>query len=635
MSVPSRNSDRLPSPSHDEPVLLSAILESAMDAIVAVDGAQKIVLFNTAAERMFGYERDDVLGQSLALLLPERFRDAHRHHLATFIATGSTSRAMGQLRPLAARRSGGAEFPIEATISQIEIDGYPYAMAIVRDISARYEADIALHRQLTLLNLAYDAILARSPDGRITFWNQGAEALYGYSAAEAIGQLSHEFLKAGPDDQLQSCAWALETTGTWEGELLHSQRDGTTIAVESRLVAVNEPNDRYVLEVHRDITARKLAGMEHLEVIGREARARASTIAMTEQRDRLQEILDRLPAGVVIAQGPDIRIEFSNAAFAELATGSASPSSEPRYGQNFDLIRADGVPLGSGGNPLRRALTGERLQNLQLNLKRGDGTTVPISVHAAPIQSGTSAEPRAIVIFQDVTQIQQAEQLKDDFLALVSHELRTPLTAIHGGARLLSSRTSALSSEDRGEILNDVVNESERLDQLLSNLTTLASLLGGRLEPMTEPVLVSSMIRTAIASIAPRHRNHAFTVELPPALPPLEADPALIEQLLRNLYENAAKYSPDGGSISTHAETLGDAVIISITDEGIGIAPEHLTQIFERFRRVGETTRIRGMGLGLYLSRLLAEAQGGRLTATSPGLGQGSTFSISLPIVAE
>lgn len=631
MSVSSRNSDRLPSLSRDEPVLLSAILESAMDAIVVVDGAQQIVRFNTAAERMFGYRRDAVLDQSLDLLLPERYRSVHQHHLAAFIATGSTARAMGHLRPLAARRSDGAEFPIEATISQVEIDGRPYAMAIVRDISARYEADLALHRQLRLLNLAYDAIFTRSPDGRITFWNRGAEALYGYSAAEAVGRLSSELLKAGPEDQVQECDRALEISGTWEGELLHAQRDGTVIAVESRLVAVNEPNDRYVLEVHRDVTARKQAEREHLEVIDREARAHASTIAMTEQRDRLQEILDRLPAGVVIAEGPDTRIEFTNAAFVELVSGSGMPP----QGHDFVLTRADGMPLGSNGHPLRRALAGERLHNVQLALKRADGITIPISVHAAPIRAGNAGKPRAIGIFQDTTQLQQAEQLKDDFLALVSHELRTPLTAIHGGARLLATQKTTLAPEDREEILGDVVSESERLDQLLSNLTTLALLLGGRLEPMTEPVLISSIVRTTIASIANRHRAHTFVVDLPSGLPPMEADPALTEQLLRNLYENAAKYSPDGGNISTRVDVSGETVTISITDEGIGIAPEHLSQIFERFRRVGETSRIRGMGLGLYLSRLLAEAQAGELTASSAGAGQGSTFSITLPILAE
>lgn len=507
-----RDPTRVSSPAHNESALLNAIFESAMDAIVAVDSDQTIVRFNTAAERMFGYERGEVLGHPLDQLLPARFLDAHRHHVRSFIATGDTTRAMGHLRPLVARRSDGTEFPIEATISQVKIQGRPFATAIVRDITARRQAET-----------------------------------------------------------------------------------------------------------------------DRLKVIEGEVAARAEAASVAEQRDRLQEILDNLPAGVVIAEGAGATIAFSNAAFAQLVT-SSDTSAATRHHQDFTMLRSDGTPLDANASPLRRALAGERLQNLQLVVQRLDGSRIPVSIHAAPIYSASATKPHAIVIFQDVTLLQQADQLKDDFLALVSHELRTPLTAINGGARLLSSRGRMLSPEERVEILNDVVIESERLDQLLGNLTTLSSLLGGRLEPATEPILIGPLIRSVTASVDPRYPSLMFAVDLPAATPPVEADPALVEQLLRNLYENAAKYSPDGGRIATQATVAGGRVTISIADEGIGIAPQHLDQIFERFRRVGDTSGIRGMGLGLYLSRMLAEAQGGTITATSPGPGLGSTFSISLPV---
>src|SRR3954447_7746697 len=116
--------------------LLDAILESAMDAIIVVDALQRILLFNHAAESMFDVPRTEMIGQSLDRLLPRRFAHTHHRDVGTFISTGSTSRAMGHLRPLTAVRADGAEFPIEATISQITIEGQPYAAAIVRDISA-------------------------------------------------------------------------------------------------------------------------------------------------------------------------------------------------------------------------------------------------------------------------------------------------------------------------------------------------------------------------------------------------------------------------------------------------------------------------------------------------------------------
>jgi histidine kinase len=136
----------------------------------------------------------------------------------------------------------------------------------------------------------------------------------------------------------------------------------------------------------------------------------------------------------------------------------------------------------------------------------------------------------------------------------------------------------------------------------------------------------------AISAIAVRYPRHVFPIDIERSLPPVEADPGLMEQLLRNLYENAAKYSPSAGSITTSAIVTDQSIAISVTDEGIGIAAGHLEHIFERFRRVGETSSVRGMGLGLYLSRLLAETQHGSIAASSPGLGLGSTFTVTLPI---
>jgi signal transduction histidine kinase len=235
------------------------------------------------------------------------------------------------------------------------------------------------------------------------------------------------------------------------------------------------------------------------------------------------------------------------------------------------------------------------------------------------------------VFLQDVTQLRQAEQLKDDFLALVSHELRTPLSVIHGGAQVLVNKPH-LDVETRLELLRDVVAESERLERLLSNLLALTDITAGRLRASLEPVLLAPLLSQVAEDFRNRSAVHTFAIDTAPSLPPAEADPHLLEEVVRNLYENAIKYAPQGGPILTVATTENDAVVIRITDQGIGIAPEHVATVFERFRRVGGDSRVRGMGLGLYLCRGLVEAQGGRIEASSPGLGQGSTFTVTLPI---
>ena len=178
--------------------LLQAIVGSAMDAIVALDAEQRIVLFNPAAEAMFRCPAEEALGQPLDRFLPDRFQDIHRRHVAAFGHTGDTSRSMGHLRPLAALRADGEEIPIEATIARVAIEGRPYYAAIVRDITARLQAETSLKRQVDLLNLAYDAIFTWDWNGPITFWNAGAERLYGYTRMEAIGRTSHELAGHAP-----------------------------------------------------------------------------------------------------------------------------------------------------------------------------------------------------------------------------------------------------------------------------------------------------------------------------------------------------------------------------------------------------------------------------------------------------
>lgn len=129
-----------------------------------------------------------------------------------------------------------------------------------------------------------------------------------------------------------------------------------------------------------------------------------------------------------------------------------------------------------------------------------------------------------------------------------------------------------------------------------------------------------------------RAPRHTFAIDIPPDLPPADGDPELLAQVLRNLYENAVKYAPAGGQIVIAAVGDEERVTISVTDQGIGIAPEHVTEVFERFRRPGAEPTVRGMGLGLYLSRHLVQAQGGTSAARSPGPGRGATFAVTLPI---
>ena len=494
--------------------LLGAIVNSAMDAIVATDSRQNIVLFNHAAELLFGYQSDEIMGKPLNLLLPERFQTIHHKEVRAFGETGVTTRAMGELQPLAARRADGSEFPIEATIAQVVIDNERYYSAILRDITARNEAE----------------------------------------------------------------------------------------------------------EERRRVREREIA-------------QRAQITAAENQRDYLQDVLDGLPGGLLLVTEPNSEIVFANSAFYRLnAQTSVEPRTMPVLDRDFALLRVDGLPLDPQDLPITRALKGERVRNQQLTMRRSDNTLVPVAAHGAYLHPAPGQGHRAIIVLQDVTQLRQAEQLKDDFLDLISHEFRTPLTAIHGGAHLLSKQGYQLGEDERAVILNDVVTETERLNQMLTNLLTVSNVLAGRLRADTEPVLLAPLARRAANGVDRRYPQHHFEIDITAGLPAVEADPSLLEQVLLNLYENAVKYSPEGGIITIQALADDTSVSLNVIDQGIGIAPELTGAVFERFRRVGGDPTVRGMGLGLYLSKHLIEAQNGTITAWSAGVGQGAMFTIRLPI---
>ncbi|MGC4108279.1 MAG: ATP-binding protein [Thermomicrobiales bacterium] len=361
------------------------------------------------------------------------------------------------------------------------------------------------------------------------------------------------------------------------------------------------------------------------------------------QRDRLQVIIDQLPAGVAIQEPPDGTVRMLNRAAIAMLFGPNATIALPLPADALRFARIDGGELPAGEWPHALVQTdmkrgGIRRERQQQLLLRGTaaGRDIPVFVQSTSIPLADDGERGCVVAFQDVTALREAEQLKDDFLSLLSHEFRTPLTAIHGGAHMLEAEWGRLDPTTEQELLADIARESNRLDQLLSNMLRLAEVLAGRLQPATEPVLLGPVVHRVVRAFQARGDDRApeITVEIPRGLPALESDPLLLDQVLRNLIENAIKYSgpAERPAIAIIAEEHDGCIDVHVRDSGIGISPEHVGEIFERFRRPGADTGIRGMGLGLYLCRHLIVAQGGRIWAESEGLGMGTTISIALPV---
>jgi signal transduction histidine kinase len=217
-------------------------------------------------------------------------------------------------------------------------------------------------------------------------------------------------------------------------------------------------------------------------------------------------------------------------------------------------------------------------------------------------------------------------------LSIVSHELRTPLASIKGFATTLLRDDVDWDDQSRREFLSIIDEESDRLTELIGNLLDMSRIEAGALRVEIEPIRLHPIIEETASEFQMMTHSSQFLVELPPVLPAVMADPRRIRQVLRNLVENAVKYTPGGGPIITSAQVLPNCVQISVADQGIGIEAEQLDSIFDRFYQVdsASTRKVGGSGLGLSICKAIVEAHGGRIWAESqPGIG--STFHFTLP----
>ncbi|MBV9889168.1 MAG: PAS domain S-box protein [Acidobacteria bacterium] len=236
---------------------LAAIIGAAMDAVITVNADQRITMFNPAAESMFGCKTSVALGSSLDRFIPHRFRAEHFDHIRNFGQTNTTRRRMGRLNSVFGVRSNGAEFPVEASISQTEVDGEKLYTVILRDVTDRRLADEEFRQQAALLDLA--PVIVRDLENRIILWTRGAQQLYGFSREEALGRNSHELLQTEFPVSLAHIAQAFHRDGAWEGELRHRTRDGRTVFVASQWVLHYDASGKpaRILEINTDLTELK------------------------------------------------------------------------------------------------------------------------------------------------------------------------------------------------------------------------------------------------------------------------------------------------------------------------------------------------------------------------------------------
>jgi PAS domain S-box-containing protein len=631
---------------------LAAIVASSDDAIIAKDLNGIIQSCNAAAERIFGYPAQELIGRPVRILIPAERQDEEDEILAR-IRRGDRIDHFETVR----RRKDGTLIDISLTVSPVkDPSGRTIGVSkIARDITAQKQAAAALAAQqawfrVTLASIG-DAVIASDPDGAISFMNETAEALTGWTTAEALGrplrevfQIVSERTRAPVENPAEVVMRVGQVVGLANHTLLVA-RDGSERPIADSAAPIRDPGGRMigVVLVFRDVTDE-----------------RRTEQAVAEQREWLETTLESIGDAVVAT---DVRghIVFMNP-IAERLTGRTATSARRRPCGEVLRIVHEGTrqPV---EDPIGRVLAegGVVAFGAHALLVAADGTERPIEESGAPIRDHDGRVIGVVLVFRDVSErrrieaerqaaaaererlleaeraaraeAERASRVKDEFVAMVSHELRTPLNAILGWTQLMMRGSTDPATLARGL---EVVARNTRLQaQLISDLLDISRIVAGKLQLEMHTVDLHALATEAIETV--RQEADAKGIALETSLEPdagaVAGDPARLQQVIWNLLSNAIKFTPSGGGIQVRLRRVGDQAQIVVQDTGVGIRADVLPYVFDRFHQADRaiTRRFGGLGLGLSIVKHLVELHGGAVRADSAGEGQGATFTITLP----
>jgi PAS domain S-box-containing protein len=625
------------------------LLEAAPDAMVCVNNDGAIVLVNAQAERLFGYTREELVDQPVEILVPEAARGVHPSHRSRYGAEPKP-RPMGAGKELACRRKDGSEFPAEISLSAIETDEGMLVSAAVRDVTDRRRLAEAQARLAAIIQSSHDAIVGKTVDGVITSWNPGAERLYGYRTEEIVGRHIGVLLPpVSHIEELTLLARIAEGERVEQYQAERVRKDGSVVTVATTMSPIADATGAIVgvASVSRDIGERQRA----------EARFRG--------------LLEAAPDAMICVD-VDGRIALVNAQ-AERLFGY---SRDELVGQTIELLvpaRAAAIhPVrrtGYFGDPKPRPMGA----GMELAGRRKDGSEFPAEISLSALETDAGLLVSATV--RDVTerleaqaererlkaqaererlesQLHQSQRLESlgQLAGGVAHDFNNLLAVILNYSDFLAEEIGEAAAEDGAEErwktaardLDQIRRAAERATGLTHQLLAF-----GRREVVQFRVLNLNQVVSDVEQLLRRTigEDVELSTSLHPALWPVLADPGQMEQVLVNLAVNARDAMPGGGRLHIETANLeisddpdgsglppGRHVRLTVTDSGVGMAPNVLHRAFEPFF----TTKPKGEGSGLGLATvygIITQAGGRADMRSEPELG--TAFTAVLPATDE
>lgn len=344
------------------------------------------------------------------------------------------------------------------------------------------------------------------------------------------------------------------------------------------------------------------------------------------------KLFDVIREGVIVANAETERIVLWNPA----ATAVFGYSEEEAVGMPLHRLVPESLRDRHRAGIRRYAETGRgdligQRQVLELPALRKDGTEITIEFSLTPLESVKHESRFALAIIRDVTERIELEQLKNDFVAMVAHDLRSPMSVIAGFAETLNKRWDDLETAQRNMLLEGIARNVYSLDHLVEDVLHVARLESGHFSYDSEPFDLKALVQRTVAETPRSEGEPEIELQLEEGLPPAVGDELRNWQILNNLISNAFKFSSPGSPVLVTLSRSEDGLRVEIVDQGVGITEQDVKRLFNKFFRVSQGGgKAAGTGLGLYICRLMVEAQGGTIGVSSQP-GKGSTFYYTIP----
>lgn len=462
-----------------------------------------------------------------------------------------------------------------------------------------------------ILDSIVEAILVFDPrTHRIREVNNGACDLLARDRADLVGRPLEDIVPPAEAGRLSAVVEAVAGGRRDVATIMTDARTpgGTTIAVEVVIQRVDAPDGTVALiAIARDIRER-IDVQVRLQRLAQSEHARAA---------ELNAVIRAMGEAVIVCAG-DGTISLANPAADRLFPEIAGSSYEAILDQLDDPDHSAPRPGGPTG-PVELRLRTEPERWVEM-------TRYPVNVGIGLATAGEET----IVVLRDITEARRREAVRETFIGVLSHELRTPVTTIFGGAKLLARETSSLDEATRRGIFQDIYEEAERLQRLVEDVVALNRFAEEGGEIGWEPVLLQRLVPRVVESEEARWPGVSFKLDMAPALPTVTADPTYVEQVVRNLLSNGAKYGGPGSTVTLAAEAGDGEVLVRVLDDGPGFPPEETSRLFELFyRSPGTASSATGAGIGLFVCSRLVTAMGGRIWAV-PRPSGGAEFGFAL-----